>query len=140
MSFRNKDCTFPHSGICNLAITVLYLLDWQIKNLNLLIFLSRGNKLFFSFRFLFLLYQIVQFHCNSSFLFQSLEITLVPYRLSKVILFCHLVIYAQNNMLFTKQLGTSEGLVTSVISLKSWSLYIFSSIKPTNKRLHHVLY
>lgn len=42
-----------HTGICNFAITVLYLLEWQFKNLNLLIFifffLSRGNKLSVSF-------------------------------------------------------------------------------------------
>lgn len=77
-----------HTGICNFAITVLYLLEWQFKNLNLLIFFFfffiKGKQTFcLFFSFLFLLSQIVQFHCNSGFLFQSLEITLFPYCLSE---------------------------------------------------------
>lgn len=86
MSLRNKDSTFPHSGICNLAIIVLYLWEWQFKHLNLFCCccLIKGKQIFCLFiSFLFFLSQILQLHCNLTFLFHSLQITVPPFYLHK---------------------------------------------------------
>lgn len=111
-----------HSSICNLAITVLYLVKWQFK-IYFIFFFNQGETNFVSFfNFLFLLSQIIQYHCNARF-FVSVPRSYYSLTtcLSKVSLFCHLVSHAQNNMLLTKQLETSEELVTIVIYLKSLS-------------------
>lgn len=64
-----------HSGICNLAITVLYLLKWQFKNL--FFFLNKGKQTLslFSVSYFFYL-KLFNITVTPGFLFQLLEITI----------------------------------------------------------------